>query len=729
MKDLTIEREKEQEKLKSVVEIIKSQLVTERADLKKLFNDWIGSRDELWRQADFKKLHISNLETSKDNPYFARIDFTIDGEDGKHVIYIGKHGVMMDSNIVVTDWRAPISSLYYNGDLGRASYEAPDGTINGDLSLKRQFEIEKGQLLDYYDVDLVSNDQLLQKYLNTNNDARLKTIVATIQQEQNDVIRKPLSKNLIIQGVAGSGKTTVALHRIAYLVYNYAKNIRQNQYMVIGPNPVFLKYIKNVLPDLDVSGVSQYTFEDFVQEYLDEDFTIKPSENKVNDSILGKKTNDIDKFKCSEKYEKMLNLFMNKYIESLTSNDLSIGDFVILPKEKMQYFFNDVLKNKQFSSLKNMVELTINRICNYIEMHYDSISSSFFDYRYNKFKSATTDKDKKDLTKEVEKIRSELNKNFKSTLRKYFNKATFSPIKIYKLFISMIEDYNIYNYKDTKELKKATNKSFKENSFDFEDLSALLYIKNIIAPNKQYSNIRHVIVDEAQDLGEFNISMLKKSLPSATFSIFGDLAQSIYDYRGVDSWERLNSEVFDNDAEIVNFNKSYRTTAEIMNAADDVAESIGLNRSDLVVRHGNNVSFHQVDPQDNLNYIKNKIEEFKSKGHKKIAIISKTEEQSQELNNKSKSVNLNIPNISLDDDLSLEEFDICTISNQLAKGLEFDAVIINNVDEYNYSSSSDLDMKLLYVAITRALHDLDIVYTDELTKPLNKTKSKQRTKS
>mgnify|MGYP000000505450 FL=1 len=722
------EKEKEEEKLTSVVEIIKSQLITERADLKKLFNDWIGSRDELWRQADFKKLHISNLETSKDNPYFARIDFTIDGEDGKHVIYIGKHGVMMDSNIVVTDWRAPISSLYYNGDLGRASYEAPDGTINGDLSLKRQFEIEKGQLLDYYDVDLVSNDQLLQKYLNTNNDARLKTIVATIQQEQNDVIRKPLRKNLIIQGVAGSGKTTVALHRIAYLVYNYVKNIRQNQYMVIGPNPVFLKYIKNVLPDLDVSGVIQYTFEDFVQEYLDEDFIIKPSENKVNDSILGKKTNDIDKFKCSEKYEKMLNLFMNTYIELLTSNDLSIGDFVILPKEKMQYFFNGVLKNKQFSSLKNMVELTINRICNYIEMHHDSISSSFFDYRYNKFKSATTDKEKTDLTKEAEKIRSELNKNFKSTLRKYFNKATFSPIKIYKLFISMIEDYNIYNYKDIKELKKTTNKSFKENSFDFEDLSALLYIKNIIAPNKQYSNIRHVIVDEAQDLGEFNISMLKKSLPSATFSIFGDLAQSIYDYRGVDSWERLNSEVFDNDAEIVNFNKSYRTTAEIMNVADDVAESIGLNRSDLVVRHGNNVSFHQVDPQDNLNYIKNKIEEFKSKGHKRIAIISKTEEQSQELNNKLKSVNLNIPNISLADDLSFEEFDICTISNQLAKGLEFDAVIINNVDEYNYSSDSDLDMKLLYVAITRALHDLDIVYTDELTKPLNKTKAKQRTK-
>lgn len=718
------EKSKEQEKLKSIVETIRCQLMSERAELKKLFDDWVGSRDELWRQADFKKLHISNLEASKDNPYFARIDFTIDGESNKYNIYIGKHGVMKDGNIVVTDWRAPISSLYYNGALGRASYEAPDGTINGELSLKRQFEIEKGQLLDYYDVDLVSSDQLLQKYLNTNNDSRLKTIVATIQQEQNDVIRRTMSKNLIIQGVAGSGKTTVALHRIAYLVYNYAKNIKQNQYMVIGPNPVFLKYIKNVLPDLDVSGVSQYTFEDFVQEYLDEDFAIKPSENKVNDSILGKRTNDIDKFKCSKKYEEMLKIFMNTYIESLTSNDLSIGDFVILPKEKMQYFLSNMLENKQFSSLKNIVELTINRICNYVEMHHDSISSSFFNYRYNKFENATTDKEKADLTKEVEKIRLELNKNFKSTLKKYFSKATFSPIKIYKLFISMVEDYNIYNYKDIKELKKITNKSFKENSFDFEDLSALLYIKNIIAPNKQYSNIRHVIVDEAQDLGEFNISMLKKSLPSATFSIFGDLAQSIYDYRGVDSWEKLNLEVFNNDAEIINFNKSYRTTAEIMNVADDVAESVGLNRSNLVVRHGDNVSFNKVDLQDSLNYIKNKVEEFKSKGHKKIAIISKTEEQSQELNNKLKNINLNIPNISLDDDLSLKKFDICTISNQLAKGLEFDTVIINNADEFNYSSDSSLDMKLLYVAITRALHELDIIYVDELTKPLNKTKLK-----
>ena len=714
------EKEKEQEKLTSVVEIIKSQLITERADLKKLFNDWIGSRDELWRQADFKKLHISNLETSKDNPYFARIDFTIDGENSKHVIYIGKHGVMMDSNIVVTDWRAPISSLYYNGDLGRASYESPDGTINGDLSLKRQFEIEKGQLLDYYDVDLVSNDQLLQKYLNTNNDARLKTIVATIQQEQNDVIRKPLNKDLIIQGVAGSGKTTVALHRIAYLVYNYAKNIKQNQYMVIGPNPVFLKYIKNVLPDLDVSGVSQYTFEDFVQEYLGESLIIKSSENKVNDSILGKTTNNIDKFKCSIKYKEMIDAFMNTYIKSFTSKDLVINDFVILSKDKMQEIFKDVLDNRNFSSLKNVVELTINKVLSYVETYHDTISLKFLDYKDIKFKNLSSLQEKDAFSKETNKIRLELDRNFKSTIRKYFNKVNLSPIKVYKLFINMIDDFNIYDYEDIKELKRLTLKNFRENSFDFEDLSAILYIKNMIAPNRDYSGIRHVIVDEAQDLGEFNIEILKKSLPSASFSIFGDLAQSIYDYRGVDSWEKLNEDVFKSEAEIINFNKSYRTTAEIMNVADDVAESIGLNRSDLVVRHGNEVSFHKVTSKDNLNYIKNKIEEFKVRGHKRIAIISKTEKQSKLLNSELKGLNVNIPNISFEDDLSLDKFNICTISNQLAKGLEFDAVIINGVNEYNYSSSSNLDMKLLYVAITRALHELDIVYNSELTKPLNK---------
>ena len=247
-----------------------------------------------------------------------------------------------------------------------------------------------------------------------------------------------------------------------------------------------------------------------------------------------------------------------------------------------------------------------------------------------------------------------------------------------------------------------------------------MYIKSIINPNKDYSKLSHVVIDEAQDLGEFNFYALKKALPTASFSIFGDLAQSIYDYRGIDNWEEVNDTMFNNNGNIINFNKSYRTTAEIMNVADNVASSIGLTPSDIVIRHGNEVKITEIDNENNIaEYILNKVLEYKDKGYKTIAIISKTDLLSNDINNKLKELGMILSNVSIDDDLNEEQFKICTISNQLAKGLEFDAVIINNANEEIYSSNSSLDMKLLYVAITRALHELDIIYTGELTKPIN----------
>ena len=184
------EIELEKKRLKETIEIINKLYEDEQIDLEKLYKEFIGDREELWRIADQKKIHISNLEVAKDKPYFARIDFTATDDGKTSTIYIGKNGIIKNNNIVVTDWRAPISSLYYDSEIGNCSYEAPSGTINGNMNLKRQYEIEKGQLIDYFDVELVANDSLLQRYLNSNNDSRLKSIVSTIQKEQNEVIRK-----------------------------------------------------------------------------------------------------------------------------------------------------------------------------------------------------------------------------------------------------------------------------------------------------------------------------------------------------------------------------------------------------------------------------------------------------------------------------------------------------------------------------------------------------------
>ena len=264
-------------------------------------------------------------------PYFARIDFKTDGCVDSEKIYIGKYGIYdSESKPIVVDWRAPISSLYYDSEIGIASYVCPEGVISGRLTLKRQFELEDGKLLSYHDVDIVSNDNLLQKYLQSNNDMRLKNIVSTIQSEQNVAIRKPLNINTIIQGVAGSGKTTIALHRIAYLVYNYRDKIKNNQYMVIGPNDVFLKYIESVLPDLDVSDVNQQTFERFAKEIIDEDIQIKNSSKKLNLYLTNKINNNIPKFKSSDEFRMMLDLFLDDYFEKVISDGLVVKEFEVV---------------------------------------------------------------------------------------------------------------------------------------------------------------------------------------------------------------------------------------------------------------------------------------------------------------------------------------------------------------------------------------------------------------
>lgn len=715
----TKEFELEKEKLFKTIEIIKAILVDKEEELKNLFNNFIGDREELWKIADMKKIHIRNLKTSVNKPYFARIDFTSD-EDGKvSTVYIGKNGVIKNTDIIVTDWRAPISSLYYDAEIGRCSFEAPNGKISGNMSLKRQFEIELGELQEYFDVDLVSNDELLQKYLNSNNDARLKSIVSTIQKEQNDVIRKKIFDNIIIQGVAGSGKTTVALHRIAYLVYNYMKTIKQNQYLVIGPNPVFLKYIKSVLPDLDVSSVEQCTFEQFAQMYIDENISVNSSDKKVIDNIEGKNNSDVDKFKCSIKYKKMIDKFLKIYFYSITSKSLMLGNFEVIPQNIMREIFEGT-EEVYSKDLNNKIEITIDRLCKYIEDNYDFITSRYNNYSFELFKNVQTDEEKNKMRNMFSKDRTELSKNCRSILRKYFNKSKVSTIKLYKLFISSINDYDIYNYNNISELKRKTQKNIKNNSYDFEDLSALIYIKTALGLNKNYERIKHTVIDEAQDLGEFNFYVLKESLPASTFSIFGDLAQSIYDYRGINNWNEVNEVMFSGNGEIVNFNKSYRTTAEIMESADDVLDSIGLSRSDMVVRHGNPVQVSEIEDANNIpEYIAEKICEYKEKGYKTIAVISKTDLLSNYINKALKMFGINIPNVTANDDLIDEKFRVCTISNQLAKGLEFDAVILNNANEEIYSSNSSLDMKLLYVALTRALHELDIVYSGTITKPLS----------
>ena len=238
----------------------------------------------------FSKLYTLKLELMKkcrNKPYFARIDFKSKDDLKIEKCYLGKVGVSDDDNNIITvDWRAPIASIYYDSNIGKCSYTAPEGKKEGSLLLKRQYEIEKAKLLNYRDVDTVSNDEILKPYLEASADNRLKNIVASIQGEQNSIIRENLNENIIVQGVAGSGKTTVALHRIAYLVYNNRDFTSPDEYLVIGPNKFFVNYISGVLPDLDVNNVLELTYDEIVNSLLNEKYQIiKLNEFEIKEKI------------------------------------------------------------------------------------------------------------------------------------------------------------------------------------------------------------------------------------------------------------------------------------------------------------------------------------------------------------------------------------------------------------------------------------------------------------
>ena len=662
------------------------------------------------------KNKLNNLKANINKPYFARIDFA-DEQNKKDICYIGKVGVTdYDNNIITVDWRAPISSLYYDSNIGTASYIAPEGVINGNLLLKRQFDIENGVLKSFTNVDTVTNDELLKPYLDVNVDNRLKNIVSSIQSEQNSIIRKEFGKNLIIQGVAGSGKTTVALHRIAYLVYNYKDNIDVSQYMVIGPNKFFVNYISSVLPDLDVNGVYQYDFIELAKEYISEDFILNDSDNKLVNYIDNSKDSTIDKLKYSLIFKDQIDKFMYNINFSIIPNkDFCIKNFKILTRNEIMDVYKEISANNSFSNINSRVERCILLLSKKIELKYDSLMIKLTEF-INQLSDEKNDKEEiSKLAKTREEIKKELTNGCRQSLKKYFTNNSLSAINLYKNFITNYSTYSDNNDISI-EMKNYTLNITKKNVIDIEDLPALMYIKYKICGSMQYSNIRQIVVDEAQDYGDFNFYILKCIFNNSYFSIYGDLAQSIYSYKSINSWDSVQNIIFENNADILTLDKSYRTTVEIMEEANNITKMLNLNTATPVIRHGKPVNYIKND--NKIDIIIKEINKALENNYKSIAIISKTVDENNLIYQELYDRKINVTNI----DNSNAQYigGICTIPSHLSKGLEFDVVIISDADENIFNSSNPTDMKLLYVSMTRPLHELTIIYSNNINKALKK---------
>ncbi len=708
-------------KVSDTIEILKSNI----EEYETLYSNLLkGNADEQYIQNMSKEYSnkLKNLNKAISVPYFARIDFKENKQNNIQKIYIGKTGIFNnDYEVVVTDWRAPISSIYYDGQLGKVEYECPDGIIEGNLSKKRVYTIENSILKDYQDIDITTNDDFLQGCLTENSEARLKNIISTIQSEQNKVIRAKMSNPLIVQGVAGSGKTTVALHRIAYLVYTYEKEFNPDEFLIIAPNKFFLDYISNVLPDLGVDYVRQQTFEEFMLKNIDANFEINPINVELSNIVNQKGKTDLIKksanFKSSLRYKELIDEFINKFLQNiLPREDFKISDIVVFNNDEVIDMFMTYFKNNSINeSKKILTSILQKRVSNIADELIDKLSKQRKNKLDNIDKDLSEDKIKEirlGIFKETEYEMQQLFKGGKKLVIDYLK--DFKIEKVLSVYKKIINDQILFDKYVESELYEYIFKTFKENiknkKVEYEDLAPLFYIQNKFWGNINNIKLEHIVIDEAQDLGEFQFYNFKELVkPNMSMTILGDIAQGIYSYKGTNNWQKLNQNVFNNQASIKVLKESYRTSMEIMNEANTVINKFTDNENIILAqpieRHGDKVEHWKVDSENNrVKKICEIIKKQLEAGHRNIAIITKDFNESIELHKKVTNHGVNIKLIS--ENLTKYTGGIIIIPSYLSKGLEFDSVIISDSNKY---SENILDTKLLYIACTRAMHTLDII--------------------
>ena len=600
-------------------------------------------------------------------------------------------------------------------------YECPDGIIKGDLSKKRVYTIENSILKDYQDIDITTNDEFLQECLNENSEARLKNIISTIQSEQNKIIRAKMSNPLIVQGVAGSGKTTVALHRIAYLVYTYEKEFNPDEFLIIAPNKFFLDYISNVLPDLGVDYVRQQTFEEFMLENIDANFEINPINVELSNIVNQNGKIDLIKksanFKSSLRFKELIDEFIDKFLKSnLPKGDFKISDIVVFNHDEVIAMFMNYFKNNSITDSKKMLTAILQkRVSNIANELIDRLSEQRKSKLYNIDKNLSDDKVKEirlEIFKETEYEMQQLFKGGKKLVLDYLK--NFKIEKVLSIYKKIISDKILFDKYVKSELYEYILETYKKNikskKVEYEDLAPLFYIQNRFWGNINNLKLGHIVIDEAQDLGEFQFYNFKEIVkPNMSMTILGDISQGIYSYKGINNWNKLNQIVFDNKASIEYLKESYRTSMEIMNEANTIINKIVDNENIILAqpieRHGDKVEHWKIDSEDSkISKIYEIIKTHLEAGHINIAVITKDFDESIELHKK-------LTNYEVDIKLISENLDKYTggtiiIPSYLSKGLEFDSVIISDSNKY---SENILDTKLLYVACTRAMHTLDII--------------------
>lgn len=730
--------------LKSYEENLKKEIIDIKKTITHLMDERLIAKQYLHNTTS---KDIEKIENAKNSPYFGRIDFEENKREDVETIYIGKYGLNDNEKEIpiVVDWRAPVANIYYSGHTKDVSYNSPVGEIEGRLYLKRRYEINKGELIEIYDEksseniiedSLKGKEEFLVQALNKTTQGRLKEIVATIQDQQNKIIRSEMYNPLVVQGVAGSGKTTIALHRMAYLIYNNRKNTNA-EYMVVAPNKLFLNYIADILPDLGIDTVYQTTFEDLAIKLIGKNVNINQSIDKLN-MLMNEKNEEsllmciISKIKGSLILKKVID-YKVKHLEKelLPNEDLMVDDISLFTYKDIQKVF---LRSNVHLSLENRVEKLSEylkyKLKTQIKDNEDKINY-IYTQKINTLKENAIDIEliRKDIIKlydeRDEKIKY-INRNISLIVNKYIKKI--KKLNTFNFYKSLFEDENIMKkaflnkfgeerfFNIFSNIKNALEKKTYEN----EDLGPLAYIHIKLFGINEKNRYTHIVVDEAQDLDELKISVLREVSLNDSFTFVGDLSQGIYSYRGINSWAKTMERVFQGKS--YNYNlltTSYRSTIEIVNLANEIIRKCTDIESVLaepIFRHGEKPLIRKCcNDKNKLNYVIKDIRKLLEEGMSSIAIICKdlnsTKQVYELLKNKFEDINL------ITDEVTDFKSNLVVVPSYLSKGLEFDAVLIWDVGIKSYSMDS-IDIKLMYISVTRVLHKLFMYYNNNLNEAL-----------
>ncbi|ARU60281.1 hypothetical protein CBW65_03785 [Tumebacillus avium] len=683
---------------------------------------------------EMTKQNIRQLQQVQKRPYFCRIDIKPDDTNHIQPLYIGKASLFRPDTQepVIVDWRSPVANVYYEGRIGEVSYETSTGTEQAELHLKRQYTIEDGELLDFRDIDITTRDELLQESLGGSADSRLKDIVSTIQEEQNRVIRADMHRPMIVQGAAGSGKTTIALHRIAYLIYTYGDRFNPDQFMILAPHQLFLKYIADVLPELGVEAVRQTTYLDFVQENIGKKLKLTDPNERLFRFLEGGGDAEllrfVSRFKGSEAYKQRIDAYLQSVVMRMQpEGDCKLGKRVIATGEEVAKFIREDYVHmplykrveKVRKILQDRLKVKKKQMLKDIHDHYDErleVALSLQNPPQRKAKVVKLMDDREKLLKRVEADAKTLVKEYMAQFAKADLAAHYKGFLQSEELMQTETGYGDgVSEQPSEQVSEQQLRFLQEHSLallgkkrmELEDTAALLYLQHKLYGLLTEVKVRNLVIDEAQDYSIFQLLALKEVLGSEMFTVLGDLSQGIHSYRGVESWEAVLATVFPGgNCQFLVLEQSYRTTVEIMTLANRVivhSQTPGLVLAKPVVRHGDEPAQTVFAEQKELvAQLLQDVEHLKADGMNSVAVIGKTMAECKLIKKWIDTLGTDMSVTVLDEKEDYSGHDLVIVPSYVVKGLEFDAVFIVSLEE-EYTTD-ELDVKLLYVAMTRPLH-------------------------